>query len=171
MSCRLPSFFSVFSAEFYAIKIALKFISSHPHKHFIIYSDSKSALDSLQSGTCSPTFISVLNIYNELLGKGYDILFCWIPDHTGIKGNEQADKAAKCASNHLEKAVPYSDLKNTIRNLIKSKWPKHWNMQANNKLYHIKPAIITLVRFIKWEYRRPAYQTPNWLLKNNTYSS
>ena len=55
----------------------------------------------------SPTFISVLNIYNELLEKGYDILFCWIPGHTGTKGNEQADKATKRTSNHLKMVVPY----------------------------------------------------------------
>ena len=128
LSYRLPSFFSVFSAEFHAIEVALKFISSHRYKHFIIYSDSKSALDSLHSGSCSPTFNSVLNAYNELLKKGYDILFCWIPGHTGIKGNEQADIAAKRASNHLNIAIPYSDLKNTIGNLIKSEWQKHWKV-------------------------------------------
>ena len=79
LSYCLQSFFAVFSAKFHTIEIALKFISSHPHKHFIIYSDSKNALDSLQSGSCSPTFISVLNAYNELLKKEYDILFSWIP--------------------------------------------------------------------------------------------
>ena len=141
LSYHLPSLFSVFSAEFLAIEIALKFISSQSHKHFIIYSDSKSALDSLESGSCSPTFISVLNLYNELVKKGYNILFCWIPGHAGIKGNEQADIAAKQASNPLNCTIPYSDLKNTIRNLIKDKWQINWNLQANNKLKQIKPTI------------------------------
>ena len=141
LSYRLPSLFSVFSAEFQAIEIALKFISSHSHKHFIIYSDSKSALDSLESGSCSPTFISVLNLYHELVKKGYNVLFCWIPGHTGIKGNEQADTAAKQASNPLNCTIPYSDLKNAIRNLIKDKWQKNWNLQTNNKLKQIKPII------------------------------
>ena len=117
------------------------FISSQSHKHFIIYSDSKSALDSLESSSCSPTFISVLNLYNALVKKGYNILFCWIPGHAGIKGNEQADIAAKQASNPLNCTIPYSDLKNTIRNLIKDKWQINWNLQANNKLKQIKPTI------------------------------
>ena len=31
----------------------------------------------------------------QLKSKGKDIIFCWIPSHIGIKGNEEADEAAK----------------------------------------------------------------------------
>ena len=86
--------FFAFLAEFQTIEIALKFIS-HSHKHFIIYSVSKSVVDSLESGSCSLTFIFVLNHCSELVKKGCNILFCWIPGHARIKGNEQADIAAK----------------------------------------------------------------------------
>ena len=80
-SYRLPAFHSVFSAEFIAIEIALKLISSYSHKRFIISTDSRSVLEVVQSNSCSPSFISVLQIYNELYNKGFHILCCWILAH------------------------------------------------------------------------------------------
>ena len=97
LSYRLPAFFSIFSAEFLAIELALKLISSYSHKHFIIYSDSKSVLETLCSNSCSPSFISILQLYNELYNKGFRILFCWVPAYVGIKGNKAANKATKQA--------------------------------------------------------------------------
>ncbi|GFW49183.1 pggt1b [Trichonephila clavipes] len=34
----------------------------------------------------------------KLYSKGFDIVFCWLPNHVGIIGNEQADSAAKSAT-------------------------------------------------------------------------
>ena len=79
----LPTSFSVFSAEFFAIETALNLIASYFHRHFIIYSDSLSVLDALQSYTCLQTFISFLEHYNELTKKGFNFFFllgpgtCW----------------------------------------------------------------------------------------------
>ena len=39
-------------------------ISSYSYKHFIIYTDSRNILDTLQSNPYSPSFISVLQLYN-----------------------------------------------------------------------------------------------------------
>ena len=39
--------------------------------------------------------------------------------------------------------MPFSDLKHTIRNLLKNKWQREWNYQVNNKLQGIKPHIST----------------------------
>ena len=71
----LLAFFSVFSAEFLAVELALKLISSYSHKYFTIYSDSRSVLDTLHSNSCSPSFISILQLYNELSNKRFCILF------------------------------------------------------------------------------------------------
>ena len=101
LSYCLPAFFSVFSAEFLSIETALKLISSYSHKHFIIDTDSKSILDSHQSNSWSPVFISVLQLYKELFNKGYHILFCWVPAHVGINQDKVADKAAKQVCNLL----------------------------------------------------------------------
>ena len=107
-SYRLPAFFSVFSAEFLAIEIALKLISSYSHKNFIIYSDSRSVLETLHSNSCSPSFMSVLQLYNELSNKGFHILLRRMPEHVGIKGNEAADKTAKQVCNPVSSLVEVS---------------------------------------------------------------
>jgi ribonuclease HI len=38
-----------------------------------------------------------LKEYLSLKLRGYDIVFCWIPSHIGIRRNTQADTAAKQA--------------------------------------------------------------------------
>ena len=40
-------------------------------------------------------------------------IFCWVPSHTGIVGNEKADSAAKSALElpHAKVGVPYIDFK------------------------------------------------------------
>ena len=77
LNCHLPASFSIFSAVFLAIKIALKLIASYSHSYFIIYSDYY--LETLQSAKCSQTFICVLEHYNELTKKEFNILFCCWP--------------------------------------------------------------------------------------------
>ena len=147
LSYRLPTFFSVFSAEFLAVELALKLISSYSYRHFIIYTDSKSVLEALHSNSCSPSFISVLQLYNELCNKGFNILFCWVPAHVGIKGNEAADKAAKQAYNPLNASISYPDLKLAVTMFIRKKWQREWDGCSENKLREIKPNIATWPTF------------------------
>ena len=49
-----------------------------------------------------------------------DIVFCWVPSHTGIKGNEKADSAAKSALDlpHAKFGVPYNDLNIVSTNIF-----------------------------------------------------
>ena len=140
-SFKLPSFLSIFSAEFIAIEKALNYITTHHHKLFIIYTDSESVLESLKSNTCPPTFISVLKKYHNLQANGFDIKFCWIPSHVGIKGNETADAAAKQANTFLNCLIPYTDIKIQTKEFMLKKWQNLWNEQTDNKLYQIKPII------------------------------
>ena len=57
------------------------------------------------------------------------IIFCWLPSHVGIRGNEKADKAAKSAlslqSPNLK--LPYTDLKPAINKHLFNKWQLVWN--------------------------------------------
>ena len=41
--------------------------------------------------------VMVIEHYMEAASKGKDIVFCWVPSHVGISGNESADSTAKAA--------------------------------------------------------------------------
>ena len=72
-----------------------------------------------------------------------DIVLCWVPSHTGIKGNEKADSAAKSAL-HFPRAkagVPYTDFNHLISQYIFSTWQDDWNGVVMNKLRSVKPVL------------------------------
>ena len=72
-------------------------------------------------------------------------MFCWLPSHIGISGNEEADKATKDALSQeiLYFKVSFSDLKPLINNFIRNVWQQSWSDPANqyNKLFTTKPSL------------------------------
>ena len=67
------------------------------------------------------------------------IVFCWIPSHIGIHGNEKANMAAReaLALNITNSLVPYTDLKPSINSFILGKWQERWLSCPENKLLKI----------------------------------
>lgn len=105
-SQKLPYGTSIYTAELLAIREALQYISKFSIKTSIIFTDSLSALQSLESQKLHQSLIlSILTIIHHLHLKNYDVVFCWIPSHIGITGNEKADHAAKSALN-LSTSLP-----------------------------------------------------------------
>ena len=72
-----------------------------------------------------------------------NIVFCWVPSHTGIKGNEKADFVARSVLNlpHTKVGVPYNDFKPCINQYIFSTWQDDWNGVVVNKLHSVKPVL------------------------------
>ena len=70
--------------------------------------------------TDNPLVVNLLEKLSRLRERA-DIVFCWLPSHSGISGNEEADKAAKDALSPdvLSFKVPFSDFKPLINNFIK----------------------------------------------------
>ena len=121
----------------------MNIIANHKSSKFIIYSDSKSVLQALQSKNSSTPLITRLLDKMNTLSKNNSIILTWIPSHIGIQGSEKADRAAKkalqtCISNTK---IPYTDLKPLINKFIIKKWQKSWDDQTQNKLHHIQDAI------------------------------
>ena len=83
-----------------------------------------------------------LNIANK------DIIFCWVPSHVGIKGNERADSAAKSVLDlpHAQVGVPYTDFKHLISQYIFSTWQDDWNGAVANKLHSVKAVLLQAVQ-------------------------
>ncbi|GBM65211.1 hypothetical protein AVEN_6750-1 [Araneus ventricosus] len=90
-----------------AIWLALKKLSTLSENTFCIYSDSMSALKTL----AHPQTSEILCLLATMKARDYEILFCWIPSHVGIHGNELADTTAKAASIDLNHPFPYADIK------------------------------------------------------------
>ena len=78
------------------------------------------------------------------LSNDNDIQICWVPSHTGISGNDQADKAARSTINlTTEKKfkIPHTDFKMKINKYILQQRQQRWNNKENNKLLEIKPTL------------------------------
>ncbi|GFT53714.1 putative RNA-directed DNA polymerase from transposon X-element [Trichonephila clavipes] len=140
---RLDTSCSIFTAEAVAIYRALQLIDSTMPRKYCIYTDSMSVLEALENyhDRCHPVVCTVLDITSRMYSKGFDIVFCWLPSHVGILGNEQADSAAKSATTHLPLAVPLSDMKRVIMHHIFKIWQESWSQQLDNKLHSVKPVI------------------------------
>lgn len=139
---KLPSSFSIYTAETHAIYQALLIIStSNPTNCHIIISNSLSAL----------TAISNLYSKNELIQHIQKLIseinsltcFMWVPSHIGIPGNEKADTSAYEAITSPQSikisSSPSSEIFGTIHQKIMEKWQFFWeNIPLTNKLRNTK---------------------------------
>ena len=141
---RLPGGSSIFTSESKAIDMALDYVMNNSLENkFVIFSDSLSVLKSLNhTASKHPKIQNVIEKRHEL-SKSKEILFCWLPSHVGIKGNEAADVKAK-ASLDLEISnfkLPCTDFKLFINRYILSRWQLSWDRATFNKLHEIKPVL------------------------------
>ena len=101
---RLRDGCSIFTAEVEAINKALTYVKVSPRKSFVIFSDSMSVLQAIESQESkNPLVNKVLQTCQEILSDNRYITFCWIPSHKDIRGNEDASRVAKDV---LSKAQP-----------------------------------------------------------------
>ena len=147
-SGRLPGDASIFTAEMHAIKITLSNIlnMNSENRRYTIFSDSQGVLLALRPDAgASPIAEDIRASLNYAKAKNISIDFCWVPGHVGIKGNEEADTAAKEASANenyqfLDTAIPHTDMKRPVREAITKAWRNKWLSlgQKGRKLREIK---------------------------------
>ena len=139
-SVRLSDNLSVFTAELVAIKLGVEWImqseqrgSLEDNRSVVIFTDSLSSLQSLdsQESESRPNLVrETLALFNELKSQ---VTVVWIPGHSGIKGNDLADRLAKEAldrpavdiivSNEAQEAF------DAVDSYILQKWQKHWDVK------------------------------------------
>ena len=78
--------------------------------------------------TDNPLIVHMLDKISRIC-ETVDLVFCWLPSHIGIIGNEEADKAAKDALllDVLSFNVPFNDFKPLINNFIGNVWQQSWS--------------------------------------------
>ena len=105
---------SIYTAEEEAIDKALKYVKVSSVERFIIFSDSMSVLQAIESQESkNPHVNRVLQTCQEILSYGKFITFCWIPSHRDIIENEDADRAAKdvlSKSQPVHFELPWADV-------------------------------------------------------------
>ena len=141
---RVPDGFSIFTAEAKAINLALDLIADcETSNKFVIFSDSLSVLKSLDhTSSKNPQIHKLLEKHHDL-AECNEILYCWIPSHIGIAGNENVDQKAKYSLNlhPTNFPLPYSNFKPFTNRHIINKWHMLWSNSSGNKLFEIKPVI------------------------------
>ena len=143
---RLPDGASIFTAEASAFISALDYANFSKEKKFIIFTDSLSLIQSIENENVkNPLVVTIFKKIKSIQDQGKELVFCWVPGHCGIDGNERADRAAKEALNKTITPVklPFTDRTPLIRSHLLKKWQTEWDKEKDklNKLYEIQPKI------------------------------
>lgn len=130
----LPNQCSVFSAEAYALKMAVSI--PNLSTELVVLTDSASCLLALEGGKSKHPWIQQV----EHIAKNKPIRFCWIPGHAGISGNVEADRLAGEArgqpANNI--AIPGEDALRAMKQGIRQRWNRQWYESRDSKLREIK---------------------------------
>ena len=124
-----------------AIETTMKEIRVRDGMRWVIYTDSLSSMLAIENNRENhPILNQIYDILAELQNQGKQITICKVPAHIGVKGNEEANKAAKQAIDipgMTTTRLPYTDYYLTIRRARKSEWQRYWE-SINCRLHYIK---------------------------------
>ncbi|KAJ8913575.1 hypothetical protein NQ315_013980, partial [Exocentrus adspersus] len=136
----VPKMAQICTAETIAIHKACTFCLENDIKKAVIFSDSQSALKKLTSNKLNKDLDYITLLTKEMLincnFNGTIIKLAWVPGHTGIDGNERADKNA-----NLGKQLPITnnilldkaDVLAYCKKKYHNNWIKEWDNSFNHK--------------------------------------
>ncbi|KAL5020829.1 hypothetical protein ScPMuIL_002088, partial [Solemya velum] len=122
---RLTDNISVYSAELTAIAITINdILQSHIEKPVLILTDSLSGLQALgnyHANSNDSKITRILTTNTLCKQKNVDVTFFWCPGHSGISGNELADKLVKSGLSHKKVDFNIPHTPNEIKSIVKAK--------------------------------------------------
>ena len=136
-SASLPKFVTIFSAELYAIWLALSLVRDFASSKFLVCSDSLSALSAIQNYSHPNPHVRKIQVQVMRLREDDIVIgFLWLPSHVGIRGNEIADTVACRAAMARPTYFPtyYKELYPLINEVIKEKRLQRWTSSGQKLL-------------------------------------
>ena len=126
---------SVFTAELLAISMALQHISAIPVTPLaiVICSDSKAALTAIKSdyqNAREDLVREIATTAHQLITRGTEVRFQWVPAHVCLSENEKADRAAKRRAKGVDSSTVTMKigLADVYAKLTKQAW-KQWEKE------------------------------------------
>ena len=146
---KLPPSASIFSAELTGIIDGLRMAEQSTENNFVIYVDSKSAIQiTTHFYSCHPLISRITRLLVKLKLDHKKVVFCWCPSHVGVTGNELADREANDAANNgpvtSNLPLPCRDYYPVIKESLREKWRDEWHQVGGNKLRRIKEDTLPL---------------------------
>ncbi|XP_045035776.1 uncharacterized protein LOC116932006 [Daphnia magna] len=139
--------------ELTAILMATKWVEQNVTDMAVIMSDSRPALGKITSITVSQTSTTarcIQNIWREVNDRGSHLEFAWIKGHSGIRGNDEADRAAKMAAGlpAIMSIRPSVDTqKSRLEEHAKKTWQRQWSSPKTSAgKFYIKHSPTALFR-------------------------
>ncbi|XP_061717906.1 uncharacterized protein LOC133525605 [Cydia pomonella] len=138
---KCPPESSVFAGECMGILKCLEYCRVARLKRSLIFSDSKSVLQSFLSDPFSSKLHNpLIFLIKEEIAISYrrdcEIVLAWIPSHSGIPGNEIADHTAKQAVACGDK-IPFKncafDLLSLPKKYLYNSWNARWHVSSRTK--------------------------------------
>ena len=143
---RLHDIYSIYSAELSAILHAINYIRKKNIIHAIICTDSLSSLMAISNRKQVDHHIVYLIKKNliKLHRRGFHIRILWVPGHSGIKGNDQADQLAKDslalpARNHIR--CTHQDVASLVQSALTKLRQFDWDTFPHYHAHPIHPKI------------------------------
>ena len=126
------------------IDLALDFVNNCNYTDkFVIFSDSLSVLQALNHTSSKNSQIQQRLLKHHEISSSNTIIYCWLPSHTGIYGNEKANTNAKESLNldQTDFKIPFNNFKPFMNKYVLNKWQTSWNETCLNKLKEIEPVV------------------------------
>ncbi|CAF3447632.1 unnamed protein product [Rotaria socialis] len=131
---KLPTEFSILSAELFGILKALTFIRERVPGEYTICVDSMSALHYISKVSpkhYNELYYCIIKQLSYLWDAGFQVSFQWTPAHCGIIQNEKVDKFAGDTHSLAEITqfpTPIKDQIRKVKYLLKEEMASQWNI-------------------------------------------